>query len=160
MKGIFPLLGGVMLYAAMGYSLQADWKFSSNVSYTSWSIPFAPHWIIGGVFLVFFVSAVLGVVLMLVWRFFGRDFFAGRTLNRSTPTLVPDVDSAPTAPADPDGKIDQRRRFLTLAEIACHHHGDRNGARAREPVRGVAVGGASSGGKRELCHSPSTGRAL
>ncbi len=98
MKGIFPLLGGVMLYAAMGYSLQADWNFGSNVSYTSWKLPFAPHWIIGGVFLVFFVSAALGVILMLVWRLFGRDFFAGRTLNRSTPTLVPDVDAAPDAP--------------------------------------------------------------
>ena len=92
MKGIIPLLGGVMLYAAMGYSLKADWDFSSNVSYTSWKLPFSPHWVIGGVFLVFFVSALIGVVLMLVWRLFGRDFFAGRSLNRSTPTLVPDQD--------------------------------------------------------------------
>jgi len=105
MKGIIPLLGGVMLYSAMGYSLQADWNYSSNVSYTSWTLPFAPHWIIGGVFLVFLVSAVIGVVLMLVWRFFGRDFFAGRTLNRSTPTLVPDVDAAPPAVGlSPDGE--------------------------------------------------------
>jgi amino acid transporter len=92
MKGIIPLAGGMMLYFAMGWAIKNDWNFASGNSYTSWTMPFPPHWVIGGVFLVFLVSAVLGVVLMLVWRLFGRDFFAGRTLNRSTPTLVPEQD--------------------------------------------------------------------
>jgi amino acid transporter len=93
MKGILPALGGVMLYVAMGWSIWQDWDFASGNSFTSWLMPFWPRWYIGGVFLIFFVSALLGVVLMLIWRLFGRDFFAGRTLNRSTPTLVPDVDA-------------------------------------------------------------------
>ena len=79
--------------SAMGWSIWQDWDVASNNSFTSWLMPFWPHWYIGGVFLVFFVAASLGVVLMLIWRLFGRDFFAGRTLNRSTPTLVPDVDA-------------------------------------------------------------------
>jgi len=93
MKGIVPLLGGVMLYVAMAWSLWQDWDVASGNSYTSWLMPFWPHWYIGGVFLVFFVSALLGVVLMLVWRISGRPFFSGETLNRSTPTLVPEVES-------------------------------------------------------------------
>ena len=92
MKGIIPLLGGLMLYFAMIWSIWQDWDVASGNSYTSWLMPFWPHWYIGGVFLVFFVSAVLGVILMLVWRIFGRPFFSGQTLNRSTPTLVPEVD--------------------------------------------------------------------
>jgi amino acid transporter len=92
MKGIIPLLGGIILYFAMAWSLKADWNFSSNVSYTSWLMPFWPHWLIGGVFLIFFVTAVLGIVLMSIWRLFGRDFFEGRSLNRATPTLVPEQD--------------------------------------------------------------------
>ncbi len=96
MKGIIPLAGAVSLYFAMIWSLKADWDFSptssNNASYTSWRLPFPPHWVVGGVFLIFFVSALIGVVLMLVWRLYGRDFFEGRSLNRSTPTLVPDQD--------------------------------------------------------------------
>jgi amino acid transporter len=109
MKGVLPLLGGLMLYTAMGWSLWQDWDFASGNSYTQWKMPFWPHWIIGGVFLIFFVSAMIGVVLMIIWQLFGRDFFAGRSLNRSTPTLVPDVESGafvemvPTSDGQGDG---------------------------------------------------------
>jgi amino acid transporter len=88
MKGILPGLGGLILFGAGAWSLKADWFFSSNQSYTSWAMPFAPHWDIGGVFLVFFVSALIGVVCAVAWRFAGPSFFRGETLNRSTPTLV------------------------------------------------------------------------
>ena len=93
MKGIIPLARRAhALSSPWAGAIKDDWNFDSGNSYTSWTMPFSPHWVIGGVFLIFLVAAVLGVVLMLVWRFFGRDFFAGRTLNRSTPTLVPEQD--------------------------------------------------------------------
>ncbi len=91
MKGIFPLLGGVMLYFAMGWSLWEDWNYD-NVqaqSYTSWHLPFPPHSDVGGVFLIAFVAAVVGVVAMLLMRFGSPSFFRGKRSNRSTPTLVP-----------------------------------------------------------------------
>jgi amino acid transporter len=92
MKGILPLLGGLMLYFAMGWSLWADWNYNNAEaeSYTSWHLPFPPHSFVGGVFIVAVVSLALGVVLMLLWRFAGPSFFRGETLNRTTRTLVPE----------------------------------------------------------------------
>ena len=98
MRGILPALGGVMLWFALIWSLQADWDFGSDQSWTSWRMPFAPNWVIGGVFLIFFVTMVLGLVLMVAWRFAEPDFFAGKTLNRATPTLVPDSDELVVLP--------------------------------------------------------------
>ena len=81
-----------MLYFAMGWSLWADWNYNNAFaqSYTSWKLPFPPHSEVGGVFLIAVVSAVIGVVVMVLWRFAGPAFFKGETLNRSTPTLVPE----------------------------------------------------------------------
>jgi amino acid transporter len=103
MKGILPVLGGVMLYFAMVWSVWEDWNFN-NVqaqSYTSWHLPFPPHSDVGGVFLIALVSAVVGVVAMVLMRFASPRFFRGETLNRSTPTLVPEDLGAPVASADP-----------------------------------------------------------
>ncbi|HTT87100.1 MAG TPA: APC family permease, partial [Acidimicrobiales bacterium] len=90
MKGIIPLLGGLILYGAMGWSLWQDWNYNRNQSFTSWRLPFPPHSQVGGVFVIVVVSAVVGVVLGLLWRVAGPSFFRGETLNRSTPTLVPE----------------------------------------------------------------------
>ena len=92
MKGILPVLGGAMLYFAMGWRLWADWNYNNvfGESYTSWKLPFPPHSEVGGVFLIAAVSAVVGVVAMVLWRFASPAFFKGETLNRSTPTLVPE----------------------------------------------------------------------
>ncbi len=92
MQGILPALGGLMLYFALLWSMKADWDVNSDQSWTSWQMGFAPHWEIGGVFLIFLVTMVLGLVLMVLWRFGAPEFFAGETLNRATPTLVPDED--------------------------------------------------------------------
>jgi len=96
MKGILPFLGGAMLYFAMIWSLWADWNYNNVFaeSYTSWHLPFPPHSEVGGVFLIALAAAVVGVVAMLLWRFASPAFFRGETLNRSTPTLVPE--DAPT----------------------------------------------------------------
>ena len=56
MRGILPALGGLIMYAAGGWSIWADWDYASNNSYTSWLMPFWPHWYIGGVFVIAFLS--------------------------------------------------------------------------------------------------------
>ncbi len=105
MKGILPATGGVMLYFAMVWSIWQDWNYN-NVqaqSFTSWTLPFPPHSQVGGVFLIAAVSALVGLVCMALMRFGSPTFFRGETLNRSTPTLVPEGTGIPTgdAPVEP-----------------------------------------------------------
>lgn len=102
MKGIFPLLGGLMLYFAMGWSIWEDWNFDNveAVSFTHWHLPFPPHSDVGGVFLIFLASAAVGVVCMVLMRFASPAFFRGETLNRTTPTLVPEGTGVPLSSAD------------------------------------------------------------
>ena len=90
MKGILPLLGGLMLYFAMVWSLWADWNYNNVFaeSYTSWHLPFPPHSDVGGVFLIALVSAVVGVVAMVLWRF-------------GQPVVLPRRDAQPV---DPDAR--------------------------------------------------------
>ncbi len=90
MRGILPALGGLIMYAAGGYSVWADWDFASDNSYTSWLMPFWPHWYIGGTFVIAFLSALVGLVAAVWIRIVMPAFFRGETLTRSTPTLVPD----------------------------------------------------------------------
>ena len=90
MRGILPGLGGLILFGAGGWSLKNDFLYSSNQSWTSLQLPFSPHWDIGGVFLIVLVSALIGLVCAVAWRFAAPAFFKGETLNRSTPTLVPE----------------------------------------------------------------------
>ena len=61
MRGILPALGGLIMYAAGGWSLWADWDVATGNSYTSWQIPFWPHWYVGGAFVIAFVSALVGI---------------------------------------------------------------------------------------------------
>jgi amino acid transporter len=102
MRGILPGLGGLIMYSAGAWSLKEDWFYSSGQSYTSWRLPFGPHWEIGGVFLIFLLSAVVGLICAVIWRFAGPAFFRGETLNRSTPTLVPEGAALPLAPTAPE----------------------------------------------------------
>jgi amino acid transporter len=104
MKGILPGLGGVILWFFLVWSLYTDWNFnnSTEASFTSWHLPFPPHSQVGGVFIIAVVTAVVGVVLLFIWMGIGKDFFAGKTLNRSTPTLVPE-DGPVIVPPQPAG---------------------------------------------------------
>jgi amino acid transporter len=88
MQGILPVVGGLMLYFILGWSLYFYWQPVN--SYTSWSMPFAPHWVIGGVFLIDVAAVALGIVLMFFYASLRPPFFRGEVLTRSTPTLVPD----------------------------------------------------------------------
>jgi len=99
MRGILPVLGGLILFFAGGWSLWSDWDVATGNSYTTWKMPFAPDWRIGGVFMIAFLSALAGVIFFAYCRIMGPAFFKKETLTRATPTLVPDPDAAP--PADP-----------------------------------------------------------
>ena len=92
MRGILPALGGLIMYAAGGWSLWLDWDVATDNSYTSWLMPFWPHWYIGGVFMIAFVSALAGLVCGILMRFASPAFFRKETLTRATPTLVPELD--------------------------------------------------------------------
>jgi amino acid transporter len=91
-QGLIPFLGGLMMFGALGWSLRDDWLAPSDVStsYTGWTMGFAPHWHIGGVFLIGIGTVLLGVVLLVIYRFVAPAFFLGEVLHRDTPTLVPD----------------------------------------------------------------------
>lgn len=84
MKGILPVAGGLMLFAALAKSIQDDWNPDS--SYTSWTIWFT-HTQIGGVFVIGALTAVLGVVLLMISLPFFGPFFHGQV-------LAPDPDLA------------------------------------------------------------------
>jgi amino acid transporter len=91
-QGLLPLLGGLMLFGVLGWSLRDDWVFSDvTTSYTVWHMPFSPHWYIGGVFLIGIGTFVIGLILMAIWRVVAPPFFRGETLTRETETLVPDT---------------------------------------------------------------------
>jgi amino acid transporter len=91
MRGILPSLGGLIMYAAGGWSIWADWDVASENSYTSWLMPFWPHWYIGGAFVIAFLSALVGLIAGIWVRFAMPAYFRKQTLTRTTPTLVPEV---------------------------------------------------------------------
>jgi len=93
MRGIFPLLGGLIMYFAGGWSLWLDWDVATQNSFTSWLMPFWPYWQIGGVFMIAFLSALAGVVVFIYCRVTAPAFFRKETLTRATPTLVPETDA-------------------------------------------------------------------
>ncbi len=82
-KGIFPLLGALMLTFAFVQS--AIDMYDVDYGYT---VLFG----MGGTFVVGIGALLIGVVLMVIWYLFPRakPFFAGQSLNRDTPVMVPD----------------------------------------------------------------------
>jgi hypothetical protein len=88
LRGILPLLGGLILWFAMFWFLWYNWVTPSN-SYTTWTIP-GTHRVVGGVIILDVAAIVLGVVLFFVYRAVRPDFFRGQVLNRDTPTMVPE----------------------------------------------------------------------
>jgi amino acid transporter len=90
MRGILPLAGGLILYFAGGWSLWEDYDVGTGTSYTTFKMPFYPHWHMGGVFVIAFLSALAGVIFFAYLRIVQPAFFRKQTLTRATPTLVPD----------------------------------------------------------------------
>ncbi|HTI74692.1 MAG TPA: APC family permease [Mycobacterium sp.] len=82
-RGIFPLVGGLAMAWAFGWS--AKDMIQPDYGYTA----FGP---VGGVFVLGIGMLVLGVPLMLACFAFGtKRFFRGETLNAQTEVKVPDV---------------------------------------------------------------------
>ncbi|MGZ4582492.1 MAG: APC family permease, partial [Nocardioidaceae bacterium] len=79
-RGVIPFLGGLILLWAF---LQAahDYWLTSN-STTSWTMPFPPHWAIGGIFLTGIGALLLGVVVMIILWIVMPPFFRGETLPK------------------------------------------------------------------------------
>jgi hypothetical protein len=79
-KLLFPLLGGLGLFAVLGITL----RDSASPDYGSGASVFGV-----GLVLVLGVGLILlGVVLMFVWRARHPAFFRGETLLHDTPTVV------------------------------------------------------------------------
>jgi hypothetical protein len=55
-------------------------------------MPFWPHWYIGGVFVIAFAAALVGLIAAIWMRIVRPAFFRKQTLTRATPTLVPEMD--------------------------------------------------------------------
>jgi amino acid transporter len=89
MRGILPLLGGLIMYLFGGIALQSDWVAFN--SYTTWLIP-GVQWRVGGIFIIAFLAALAGLLAGIYMRFKSPAFFRKETLTRATPTLVPDTD--------------------------------------------------------------------
>jgi amino acid transporter len=87
MKGILPLLGALIMWAAGIWALQTDWTASSG--YTFWTVP-GLKWHVGGIFLIALCAAIVGLLGFIFMRVTAPAFFRKQTLTRSTPTLVPD----------------------------------------------------------------------
>jgi amino acid transporter len=77
-KGVMPFLGGVLLlfFFVYGCYVYADKDYGT----TYWTLPFAPHWQLGGVFLTGIGALLVGLVLMIVYRFVRPIFFKGETI--------------------------------------------------------------------------------
>ena len=89
MRGILPLLGGLIMYFAGGWSIWLDWDVATQNSFTSWLMPFWPHWEIGGVFMIAFLSALAGVIAFIYCRITLPAYFRKETLTRSHPDPGP-----------------------------------------------------------------------
>jgi amino acid transporter len=85
MRGILPVCGGLIMYAAGLYSLQSDWVATN--SYTTWTIP-GLQWQIGGTFIIAALAALAGVVCFVYMRLSAPAFFRKQTLTRDTPVQV------------------------------------------------------------------------
>ena len=78
-QGIMPGLSGIMLFALMGWNIYL--YVDPSQSYTSWLMPFFPHWRLGGVLVVAAITAIIGLGLMFAMRIARPAFFTGATMK-------------------------------------------------------------------------------
>ncbi len=89
MRGIIPAAGWLILWVLGGFSMWQDWDFNTGNSFTKFTIP-GLHWVVGGVFMIVLLSALIGVIFYVYLRITQPAYFKRQTLTRSTETLVPD----------------------------------------------------------------------
>jgi amino acid transporter len=87
LRGILPLLGGLILWACIPWLLVHYWKPIN--SYTKYTFPLT-HWQVGGIFLLMVGASLLGVILYFIYKAVQPAYFRGDVLNRDTPTRVPE----------------------------------------------------------------------
>ncbi|MGW1729212.1 APC family permease [Streptomyces sp. NPDC002306] len=81
-KGIMPGLGGILL---LYFFVDACVVYSAaDYGSTSWTLPFPPHWRLGGVFVTGIGALFLGAILMLIYRVVRPHFFRKETIPVST----------------------------------------------------------------------------
>ncbi len=86
-RGILPLLGGLILWFCMGWSFWYYWNAGN--SDTRWKVPGTERYI-GGVFTLDVGVLLLGILLMYTYSAIRPAYFRGEVLNRDTPTRVPE----------------------------------------------------------------------
>ena len=79
LQGVFPLLSGIMLFVILGWSVY--YYTDPDQSYTTWHMPFWPHWTIGGVLSIGIITALVGLAWMLSLQRKYREFFSGRSMR-------------------------------------------------------------------------------
>jgi amino acid transporter len=87
LRGVLPLLGGLILWFCMIWSFWYYWNAGN--SDTRFKIP-GTHRYIGGVFTLDVGVLLLGVILMYTYQAIRPAYFRGEVLNRDTPTRVPE----------------------------------------------------------------------
>jgi hypothetical protein len=82
-RGVVPFTGGLILLGAFLQAAHDYWQVGPDAdSTTSWTMPFWPHWAIGGIFLTGIGALLLGAVVMLLVRLAKPAFFRGETLPK------------------------------------------------------------------------------
>jgi amino acid transporter len=76
LRVVFPAIGGIVLLAAGVWFLRSHWSPANST--TSWTLPFAPHWQIGGVFLIGVGAMLVGVLVMAGYSRVAPAFFTQR----------------------------------------------------------------------------------
>jgi len=79
LRGVIPLLSGIMLFAILGWSVY--FYTDPNQSYSTWQMPFWPHWTIGGVLTIGIVTCLAGLAWMLALQRTQREFFSGASMR-------------------------------------------------------------------------------
>jgi amino acid transporter len=70
---VLPAIGGLTLVAAGGWFLKTHWDPANSM--TSWTLPIAPHWHVGGVFLIGVGALLLGWLVMVGFSRVAPAFF-------------------------------------------------------------------------------------
>jgi amino acid transporter len=104
MRGLFPFLGGAMLFAILIYGLTQFWQ-------KDWLVDDKGHDVtifgVGAVAVVGIAGLLVGVVLMIIWRIIRPEFFQGKTLPRRADeyVLAPGAGRVPTFGLPDSGRM-------------------------------------------------------
>jgi H+/Cl- antiporter ClcA len=77
-----------------------------NQSYSTWHMPFWPHWTIGGVLSIGIITALVGLAWMLSLRRSQREFFSGASMREGYSITDDDTVVRVTAAADVTAGVD------------------------------------------------------